>query len=113
MLRAGFAILAIVAAAATMSTPIPARAQEQSYALTIHDDRFEPSTLEVPANAKFKLVVTNARKAPAEFESHELKREKIIPAGASATINVGPLKPGTYPFFDDFHKSTKGQLIAK
>jgi hypothetical protein len=69
--------------------------------------------LEVPSGVKFKLVVTNARKAAAEFESHELNREKVIPAGKSATISVGPLKPGNYSFFDDFRKSTKGQMIVK
>jgi plastocyanin len=90
-----------------------ARAQEQSYALTIHSDRFEPNTLEVKAGAKFKLVVKNAMQKAAEFESSQLRREKIIPAGGTATINIGPLSAGTYPFFDDFNKSTKGTIIAK
>jgi plastocyanin len=109
----GSALLAIGTMAALVGMLDPVKAQETSYALTIHDDRFEPSTLEVKSGVKFKLVVENARKVAAEFESHDLKREKVIPAGASATINVGPLKPGTYSFFDDFHKSTKGQMIAK
>jgi plastocyanin len=88
-------------------------AQEASYSLTIHDTRFEPATLNVKAGTKFKLVVRNARKVAAEFESAELNREKVIPAGQTATIYIGPLAPGTYPFFDDFHQSTRGQMIAK
>jgi len=90
-----------------------APAQEASYALTIHDDRFEPSTLNVKAGVKFQLRVENARKVAAEFESSELNREKVVPPGQSAVIYIGPLAPGTYPFFDDFHQSTRGRLVAK
>ena len=93
------------------STPAPA--QETSYALTIHDDRFEPSTLSVKAGVKFQLRVKNVRKVAAEFESAELNREKVVPPGQSAVIYLGPLAPGSYPFFDDFHQSTRGRLVAK
>lgn len=89
------------------------QAQEPSHSLTIHNDRFEPSTVSVKAGVKFKLVVKNASKRAAEFESAELNREKVIPAGASATIYIGPLQPGSYPFFDDFKKSLKGHIVAK
>jgi plastocyanin len=105
---------ALVAAWVLLEGPAaPVRAQDSSYSLTIHDTHFEPSTLNVKAGVKFKLNVRNARKVVAEFESAELNREKVIPAGQSAVIYVGPLAPGTYPFFDDFHQSTRGQLIAK
>jgi Cupredoxin-like domain len=59
------------------------------------------------------LRVKNARKVAAEFESSELNREKVVPPGQSAVIYVGPLAPGSYAFFDDFHQSTRGRLIAK
>jgi hypothetical protein len=109
------ATLGILLALAALSaaTIAPVRAQEPSYSLTIHDTRFEPATLSVKAGIKFKLVVRNARKVAAEFESAELNREKVIPAGQSAVIYIGPLAPGTYLFFDDFHQSTRGQMIAK
>lgn len=96
-----------------ISIVAPAAAQEPSYSLTIHETRFEPSTLNVKAGVKFKLVVKNARKSAAEFESHELNREKVLPAGQTGVIYVGPLAPGTYAFFDDFHQSTRGRMIAK
>lgn len=92
---------------------VPAKAQEPSYSLAIHDTHFDPGTLEVKAGVKFKLVVKNARKVAAEFESAELNREKVVPPGQTVTISIGPLAPGTYPFFDDFHQSTKGQMVAK
>jgi hypothetical protein len=97
----------------SMAPIVPVRAQEPTYSLTIHDTRFEPSTLNVKAGVKFKLVVRNARKVASEFESAELNREKVIPAGQSGVIYIGPLAPGTYPVFDDFHQSTRGQIIAK
>jgi len=90
-----------------------AQAQEPTYALTIHADRFEPSALNVKAGVKFKLVVRNATPRAAEFESAELNREKVVAAGTSGTIYIGPLQPGRYPFFDDFHQSTKGVMVAK
>jgi len=58
-------------------------------------------------------VTLQARRVAAEFESSELNREKVEPAGQSAVIYVGPLSPGTYPFFDDFHQSTRGRIVAK
>ena len=91
----------------------PATAQEQSFNLTIHDSRFEPSTLSVPSGVKFKLQVRNARTKPAEFESAELNREKVVAPGSSVVIYIGPLTPGTYGFFDDFNPTTRGRLVAR
>jgi plastocyanin len=115
MLRARLWIMLAIAAAAVLALPPvgSVRAQDTSYSLTINDDNFEPAKLEVKAGVKFKLMVKNARKVAAEFESSELNREKVVPAGQTAVINIGPLKPGTYPFIDDFHKTTRGEIIAK
>jgi plastocyanin len=110
---------AIALAAATFAATVcagivqSAQAQETTLNLTIHDTKFEPATLQVPAGAKIKLSVRNARSKPAEFESHELNREKVIAPGTTAVINIGPLSAGTYGFFDDFNKSTRGQIVAK
>jgi hypothetical protein len=89
------------------------QAQEATHSLTIYDDRFEPSTLNVKAGVKVKLRLKNARKVAAEFESAELNREKVVPPGQTLTVYIGPLAPGTYLFFDDFHQSTRGKLVAK
>lgn len=91
----------------------PASAEDASYQLTIAEGKFQPAQLEVKAGVTFKLSVTNAQKKAAEFESRQLKREKVIPAGATGVVNIGPLEPGTYAFFDDFNPSNKGQIIAK
>lgn len=89
-------------------------AADTEFALVIKDHRFEPAELKVPAGQKIKLIVHNQDSTPEEFESHELNREKVISGGAKATIFVGPLKPGRYPFFGEFNEKTaRGALIAE
>ena len=93
---------------------LSAWAADKEYTLVIRAHRFEPAELRVPANQKIKLIVHNQDATPEEFESHELNREKVIAPGAKATIFVGPLKPGRYPFFGEFHEQTaRGVLIAE
>ena len=89
-------------------------AADNEIAISIIDHRFSPEEVKVPAGKKIKLVVHNQDKTPEEFESHELNREKIIAPGTKANIYVGPLKPGRYPFFGEFHEKTaRGTLIAE
>lgn len=89
-------------------------AADEPYQLLIKDHRFEPQELRVPAGKKVKIIVQNQDPTPEEFESYPLKREKVIGGRSSAVIYVGPLAPGTYPFFGEFHPQTaQGQLIAE
>jgi plastocyanin len=82
--------------------------------LTLKDHKFEPATVEAKANEKLILTVVNTDAKAEEFESHDLKREKIVAAGSTVKINVGPLKPGTYKFFGEYHEATaKGEIIVK
>jgi len=93
---------------------MPAAAADPEVALTIREHRFEPAELRVPAGQKIKLVVHNQDATPEEFESHELNREKVVAPGAKASIFIGPLKPGRYPFFGEFHEKTaRGVVIAE
>ncbi len=86
----------------------------ETYTLVIREHRFEPAELELPAGQKIKLIVKNEDPTPEEFESHSLKREKIIPGKSQATVSIGPLDPGTYDFFGEFHEeSAKGRIVAK
>ncbi|HXX84050.1 MAG TPA: cupredoxin domain-containing protein [Casimicrobiaceae bacterium] len=103
-------VLAFMLALATASL----YAQEPQFRLVIQDHQFEPSELTIPAGKKVKLIIENKDATAEEFESHELNREKVVPAKGQVTVFVGPLKPGRYPFFGDFHKDTaKGVLIAQ
>lgn len=108
LIRALMALSLGAALASALAEELP------RYQLTAKDGRFTPETIEVPAGKKFRLVVTNAGPGPEEFESHELNREKVIPAGSKAEIIIGPLAPGSYGFFGEFHpKTAKGQIVAK
>jgi plastocyanin len=108
--------LALAALTATLAFAVaaPAMADSPDVALTIRNHRFEPVEIKVPAGQKIKLVVTNVDNTAEEFESHELNREKLIPAGKTVNIFIGPLKPGRYPFAGEFNEKTaQGVVIAE
>ena len=88
-------------------------AEADDYTLTLKDHKFTPENMVVPANQKVKLTVKNDSTSPAEFESSDLDREKIVSPGNEIAIFIGPLSPGNYGYFDDFHRETTGTLIAK
>lgn len=84
------------------------------FEITIKDNLFYPSELEVPRDTKVKLIISNEDKTPEEFESYELNREKIIMGGRKATIFIGPLAPGRYPFFGEFNpKTAQGAIVVR
>lgn len=106
------------AAALTLLLALPhahVHAQEMpTYHLTIKAGCFIPDTVEVAANTKFRLLIKNEGPGPEEFESLELRKEKVLAAGASSFIIFQPLKPGSYPFFGEFHPDTaKGNIVAR
>jgi hypothetical protein len=85
----------------------------QEFTLKLKDHLFSPTRLVVPANTKIKIRLINQDPTPEEFESFSLNREKVVLGQAEAVIYLGPLQPGEYPFFGDFHPdSAKGLLIA-
>ena len=89
-------------------------AADLEYRLIIRDHRFEPAELQVPAGKKIKLIIDNQDESAEEFESHELNREKVIPAKSKASVFIGPLSPGRYPFIGEFHEKTaNGVIIAE
>lgn len=84
------------------------------YEIKIHEHRFVPAVISIPANTKVKLIVSNEDASVEEFESHELNREKIVAGKSKITVFIGPLKPGRYPFFGEFHMDTaQGAIIVK
>jgi len=89
-------------------------AADLEYKITIRDHRFEPAELRIPAGKKIKLIIDNQDGSAEEFESHELNREKVIPPKSKATVYIGPLSPGRYPFVGEFHEKTaNGMIIAE
>ncbi|MGH6726671.1 MAG: cupredoxin domain-containing protein [Pseudolabrys sp.] len=106
-LFAGLAIAALIALA-------PALARAEDYTITIKGHRFTPAELKVPAGKRITVTVSNDDPTPEEFESHELKFEKVIPGKSKGVVRFGPLKPGRYKFFGEFHEDTAlGAVIAE
>jgi hypothetical protein len=91
-----------------------AHAGDIDYTLVIKDHRFEPTEITIPSGKKIKLQIDNQDATPEEFDSSSLNREKIVAGHGSATIFIGPLTPGRYPFTGEFHADTAhGVVIAK
>ena len=89
-------------------------AGEPEFALSIENHKFTPDRIEVPAGKKVKLTIANKDATPEEFESEELKIEKVIPGRRSGIVYVGPLKAGEYKFVGEFNEKTaKGVIVAK
>ena len=106
-------VLAVLSALAFAAAPALGE-DLPSFNLLIKGGRFIPDTLEVPANTKFRLLIRNEGPGAEEFESVELKKEKVLAPGASSFLIFQPLKPGTYKFFGEFHPDTaQGRIVAK
>lgn len=89
-------------------------AQQPEYRLIIKDHQFLPAELEIPAQQKVKIIIENHDATAEEFESHDLRREKIVAGHGKIVISVGPLKAGTYKFFGEFHPDTAiGYIVVK
>ena len=98
------AVFALVIAAGLGAGP--AVAQDQTVTLVIKNHRFDKAEIELPANKRITLVVKNEDPTPEEFESHELRVEKVIPGGKEIRVTIGPLKPGRYRYFGEYHEDT-------
>lgn len=106
-LAAAFVAPTLLVAAAAAEEPV-------KVGLTLKDHRFEPAEPTAPAGKPIVLEVTNLDSAAAEFESKPLRVEKVAPSGGKVSIQVRPLQPGRYQFFDDYHESTAvGFLIVQ
>ncbi len=89
-------------------------ADEETYVITIKDHHFSPAELTIPAKKKIKLTIENQDSTAEEFESYDLNREKVITGKGKITLYIGPLKPGTYKYFGEFHQNTaQGVIIAE
>ena len=89
-------------------------AERVTFEISIQNHKFVPKILEVPAGKVIVLIVHNLDDVVAEFESFELKREKIIPPGGKIKLILKPMKAGEYEFFEDFyHPNPKGKLVVK
>ena len=92
---------------------LPALAEGSPIAIALRANQFSPAEVVVPAGVKVELVIRNEQTTPAEFESTSLHREKVVPPGGQISVFIGPLQPGRFEFFDDFHPATRGFIVAQ
>ena len=110
MKHTGLAVLAALLALAPATAP---RADPAALTLTLSNHRFTPSTLTVPAGQRMRITLINQDPATEEFDSHDLRVEKLVTPRGRATFFIGPLRPGTYAFMGEFHPATaQGRIIA-
>jgi len=107
-------LIPVLALFTALALPAHAADELPTFKLVARDGRFEPAVIEVPAGKRFKIEIENAGKRPIEFESRDLKQEKVLAAGAKSFLVINALKPGEYRFFDDFNQATgQGRIVAK
>jgi hypothetical protein len=110
------AVAAVAALTAAWLSAVPhLRADDMpTFVIELKDGVISPLRLEVPANRTFKIELRNTGTTPAEFESLELHREKVLAAQSTSFIVIKNLDPGEYKFFDDFHPGApQAVLVAK
>jgi hypothetical protein len=105
------AVVLVALGVGTAWRAAPASAEIPTYTLTIKDHKFDKTVLEIPAGQRVKLIVHNMDSMPEEFESNSLKREKLIASGGKVTVLIGPLEPGEYEYFGEFHQDTAQGVI--
>ena len=105
-------LLSLWTALLCAAVAVPSVAADTELQHIIKNHRFEPAELKVPAGQRVKLLVHNQDATPEEFESHALNREKVIPAGAKASIFIGPLSPGRYTFFGEYNPATAQGVVV-
>jgi hypothetical protein len=99
---------------ACLCSTAPVLADKPVFEIEISNHLFMPAEIVIPANTKIKLMVHNQDATSEEFESYELNREKVIMGKRKAVIFIGPLAPGEYPFFGEFHPETaQGKIIVE
>ena len=113
-MRIASALALGLALAAGPLTPMALAEDAATVSVTLKDHRFSPAEPTAPAGRPIVIEVTNLDPTPAEFESKQLRVEKVAPGGGKVAVKVRALSPGRYRFFDDYHEdTTEGFLVVK
>jgi plastocyanin len=89
-------------------------ADPMTYEITLKGQAFSPAELKVPAGTAFIIKVKNENDAPAEFESKDMKVEKVVAGHAEIVVKVKALPKGTFKFVDEYHEDTAlGAVVAE
>ena len=100
-------------AATWVAAPAALAQQAKEITITYKGKQFQPARINAPANTPLRLHVKNADAQDMEFESTSLRVEKVIAPNSEGIINLRPLAPGSYEFFDDFDGKSSGTLSVQ
>lgn len=103
---------ALVLLAATAFAAAAAAQELPAFQVVMKDGRFSPARLEVPTGTRFKLVLKNEGRGPAEFENLSMRIEKVLAPGVTSFVVLPALKPGEYRFIDEFRPESGGLTIV-
>jgi len=113
LLRLTIAMVIVFGTALLVTAPAFAE-DPQEVVFTFKDHKIIPNKLKLPSGKKFRFIIKNEDASAEEFESLRLNREKVVPAGGQIVLLVGPLSPGVYDYFGDFHsETTQGELTVE
>ena len=86
----------------------------KTFEITLKGQTFTPAEVNVPAGEALILKLKNENDAPAEFESKDMKFEKVVAGHAEIVVKVKPLPGGTFEFWDEYHEDTaRGTVVSK
>jgi hypothetical protein len=102
-----FSLLSLASLTAEAKDPM-------TYEITLKGQTFTPAELNVPAGEPFIIKLKNENDAAAEFESKDMKFEKIVAGHATIPVKVKALPGGTFEFFDEYHEeAARGTVVCK
>lgn len=101
-------------AIASLASLAAAAADPMTYEITLKDQTFTPAELKVPAGTAFIIKVKNENAAPAEFESTDMKFEKVVAGNSEILTKVKALPGGIFEFYDEYHEDTaRGTVVSE
>ncbi len=102
-----------LALAILVAAPVVAWADDPIVVI-LKDHRFTPSEIHVKANTRAQLLVKNQDATAEEFDSTDLRVEKVIAGGREGIVRLPALDPGRYAFIGEFNADTaKGVVVAE
>ncbi len=105
--------LAAICAIAMLPASGSQAQQAAEVQVSYSNGQFQPSELRAPADKPITIRLKNLDAKAMEFESKSLRVEKVVAANSEGVINVRPLKPGRYEFYDDFNEKARGALVVQ
>ncbi|WP_293854118.1 cupredoxin domain-containing protein [uncultured Alsobacter sp.] len=103
---------AVVATALAVASPGARAEDDPTFRIEFRDGQVKPARLAVPARTRIRLELVNLGTTPAEFESNQLRKEKVLAPGTTAILVIRTLDPGQYDFFDDFYPDAPPAVLV-